>query len=316
MINFLHRKKIFNLLLLTTLIITILLSGCSIQTSPETGKTSQNQTEDKLTETPISPLDSHLLQVTFMDVGQADSIFIKLPEGKTMLIDAGNNDDGKTIINYIKNQGTKKLDVVIGTHPHEDHIGAMDDIINTFDIGKIYMPNVTTTTRTFKDVLASAAARNLKITGARGGMRVPLEDDVKIEILAPNSIKYEDLNNYSVVLKMTYNKTSFLFTGDAEKLSEEEMLKLNYDLKADVLKVGHHGSSSGTSKEFLSAVSPEYAIISVGKNNDYGHPHKETLERLADHGVKVYTTADNGNILVTSDGENIKMEGLYVRCYR
>ncbi|MCR4431566.1 MAG: MBL fold metallo-hydrolase [Tepidanaerobacteraceae bacterium] len=307
MINVLLRKKIFYLLLLTTLVITILLSGCSIQTSPETGKTSQNQTEDKLTETPVLPSASHLLQVTFMDVGQADSIFIKLPEGKTMLIDAGNNNDGKTIINYIKNQGTKKLDTVIGTHPHEDHIGAMDDIINTFDIGKIYMPNVTTTTRTFKDVLASAAAKGLKIISAKGGMTILLEDDVNIEIFAPNSKKYEDLNNYSIVLKMTYKKTSFLFTGDAEKLSEEEMLKHNYDLKADVLKVGHHGSSSGTSEEFLSAVSPEYAIISVGKNNDYGHPHKETLERLAAHGVKVYTTADNGNILVTSDGENIKI---------
>ncbi|MDI3481337.1 MAG: competence protein ComEC [Tepidanaerobacteraceae bacterium] len=296
--RFLHRKKIFNMLLLATFVITILLSGCSVQTSPDTEKTSQ---------TDISPSASPLLKVTFLDVGQADSIFIKLPEGKTMLIDAGNNDDGKTIINYIKKQGAKKLDAVVETHPHEDHIGAMDDIINTFEIGKIYMPNVTTTTRTFKDVLTSAAAKGLKITSAKGGMSIPLEGDVKIEILAPNSKKYEDLNNYSVVLKMTYKKTSFLFTGDAEKLSEDEMIKHNYDLKADVLKVGHHGSNSATSEEFLSAVSPKYAIISVGKNNEYGHPHKETLERLVAHGVKVYTTADNGNILVTSDGENIKI---------
>ncbi|WP_245984906.1 ComEC/Rec2 family competence protein [Biomaibacter acetigenes] len=165
----------------------------------------------------------------------------------------------------------------------------MDDIINTFNIGKIYMPKVTTTTRTFKDVLTSIAAKNLKITTAMGGMTIPVEDDVKVEILAPNSAHYEDLNNYSAVIKVTYKSTSLLFTGDAEKLSEEEMLKLGFNLRADVLKVGHHGSSSGTSEEFLSAVSPRYAIISVAKNNDYGHPHKETLRRLAAYGVKVYT---------------------------
>jgi len=289
-----QNRQIFYILLLVIFITGGLLSGCSIQISPET----QN---------PLPSSASTLLEATFIDVGQADSIFVKFPEGKTMLIDAGNNDDGKTIINYIKKQGVKKLDAVIATHPHEDHIGAMDDVINTFDIGKIYMPNATTTTRTFKDVLTAIAQKGLKITSAKGGMSIPLEDDVKLEIFAPNSAKYDDLNNYSIVMKVTYKETCFLFTGDAEKLSEEEMLKRNYDLRADVLKVGHHGSNSGTSEEFLSAVSPKYAIISVGKNNDYGHPHKETLERLAAHGVEVYTTADNGKILVTSDGKNIKV---------
>jgi beta-lactamase superfamily II metal-dependent hydrolase len=303
----LKNQKFLYILLLVILFMTLLVSGCSFQTFPETRKTSQTQTGDNLPEDRSLPSSSSLLEVNFIDVGQADSIFIKFPEGKTMLIDAGNNDDGDKIISFIKKQCVKKLDVVVGTHPHEDHIGAMDDIINTFNIGKIYMPKVTTTTRTFKDVLTSIAAKNLKITTAMGGMTIPVEDDVKVEILAPNSAHYEDLNNYSAVIKVTYKSTSLLFTGDAEKLSEEEMLKLGFNLRADVLKVGHHGSSSGTSEEFLSAVSPKYAIISVAKNNDYGHPHKETLRRLAAYGVKVYTTADNGNILVESDGKNIRV---------
>ncbi|WP_422443605.1 ComEC/Rec2 family competence protein [Thermoanaerobacterium sp. DL9XJH110] len=248
-----------------------------------------------------------VLQVSFLDVGQADSILIKLPGGKTMLIDAGNNDDGKTVVNFLKSYGVKNLDVLVGTHPHEDHIGGMDDVIEAFDIEKIYMPKVTTTTRTFKDVLRAAEKKNLKITAARGGMSIPLEEGLKADILAPNSSRYDELNNYSIVIKITYKDTSFLFTGDAEKLSEQEMLKKRYDLRADVLKVAHHGSSSGTSEEFLSAVSPEYAVISVGRNNDYGHPHRETMRRLAAHGVKVYTTADNGNLLFSSDGQRIKI---------
>jgi beta-lactamase superfamily II metal-dependent hydrolase len=306
----LKNQKFFYILLLVILVATLQVSGCSIQTFPETGKPSQTQSDDTIPEGRSLPSPSSLLEVNFIDVGQADSIFIKFPEGKTMLIDAGNNDDGKTIINYLKRFGIKKLDAVVGTHPHEDHIGAMDDVINAFDIGKIYMPKVTTTTRTYKDVLTAIAKRNLKITTARGGMTIPLENDVNVEIIAPNNNRYEDLNNYSVVLKVTYKDTSFLFAGDAEKQSEEEMLKQNYNLKAEVLKVGHHGSSSGTSEEFLSAVSPRYAIISVAKNNDYGHPHKETLRRLATHGVKVYTTADNGNILVKSDGKNINISSV------
>ncbi|HHW03780.1 MAG TPA: MBL fold metallo-hydrolase [Thermoanaerobacterales bacterium] len=295
------------ILLLIIFAALLLSSGCSTQTLPETEKPSQIKSDVTAPEGRSLSSPSLLLEASFIDVGQADSIFIKFPEGKTMLIDAGNNDDGKTIINYIKRLGVKKLDAVVGTHPHEDHIGAMDDVINAFDIGKIYMPRVTTTTRTYKDVLGAISKKDLKITAAKGGMSIPIEKDVDVEIIAPNSNSYEDLNNYSIVLKVTYKDTSFLLAGDAEKLSEEEMLKHNYNLKADVLKVGHHGSSSGTSEEFLSAVSPKYAIISVAKNNDYGHPHKETLMRLAAHGVKVYTTADNGSILVTSDGKNIKI---------
>lgn len=171
------------------------------------------------------------------------------------------------------------------------------------------MPKVTANTNTFKNVLLAVKNKGLKITSAHGGMAFPLDDDIQIHIFAPNSSSYESLNNYSIVLKLTYKNTSFLFTGDAEKISEEEMLQnKNYDLSADVLKVAHHGSSTGTSKEFLSAVSAKYAIICVGQDNPYGHPHKETLDNLFHHGVDVYTTADNGNIVITSDGKEIKLK--------
>lgn len=254
------------------------------------------------------PVDySGLLQVTFIDTGQSDCIFIKTPGGKAMLIDAGNNDDGNTITRYIKQQGINKLDVVVGTHPHEDHIGALDDVINAFDIGKIYMPRVTHTSKTYLDVLEAVKGKNMKITSAKGGMNISLAEDVTVEILAPNGSNYEGFNNYSVVVKLTYRDTSFLFTGDAEKLSEQEMLKKQYDLSADVLKIGHHGSNTSTTKEFLSAVSPKYGVICVEKGNPYGHPHKEVLKRLSDAKVQVYTTMEKGNIVMTSDGQIIEV---------
>lgn len=253
--------------------------------------------------------DDGILKVHFIDTGQSDSVFIKTPSGKTMLIDAGNNQDGDMIINYIKRQGVSKIDFIVGTHPHADHLGGMDEVIEYFDIGAILMPKVTANTNTFKNVLLAVKNKGLKITSAHGGMAFPLDDDIQIHIFAPNSSSYESLNNYSIVLKLTYKNASFLFTGDAEKISEEEMLQnKNYDLSADVLKVAHHGSSTGTSKEFLSAVSAKYAIICVGQDNPYGHPHKETLDNLFHHGVDVYTTADNGNIVITSDGKEIKLK--------
>jgi len=252
-----------------------------------------------------SPSISNDLEVSFIDVGQADSIFIRFPQGKTMLIDAGNNNDDETVINYIRAISREKIDVVMATHPHEDHIGAMDDIIENFTIDRFYMPRVTTNTKTFKDMLKALENKGLKITEARGGIQIPLDDYAKIEILAPNSDKYESLNDYSAIVKITYGDTSFLFMGDAEKDSEEELLANGYDLRADVLKVGHHGSSSSSTEEFLRAVSPRYAIISVGKDNDYTHPHKETLNRLAKYNAAIFTTADNGTIRITSNGKDI-----------
>lgn len=245
------------------------------------------------------------LKVHFIDVGQADSILVQSPGGKNMLIDAGNNSDGEKIVSYLASQAVRSIDILIGTHPHEDHIGGMDTVINTFTIGKIFMPQVTTTTKTFSDVLTSAQAKKLKITTAKAGAKLDLGADIKLEMLAPNSKDYEEINNYSAVVKLTFGETSFLFEGDAEDVSEKELLQKKYNLKADVLKLGHHGSSSSTTTDFLKAVSPKAAIVSAGKDNDYGHPHKQTMEKLKKEGISVYRTDESGTIICVSDGKTI-----------
>lgn len=243
------------------------------------------------------------LTVHFIDVGQGDGILIQQGT-KNMLIDAGTNEDEKLMVNYLNKQGIKKLDVVIGTHPHEDHIGGMDAVIKNFSIGAIYMPKVTNTTKTFEDVLTAIKAKGLKVNAPTAGSTFKL-GDATCTILAPNGSQYEDLNNYSLVIKVTYGTKSFLFTGDAEAISEKEMINKKYNLKADVLKVGHHGSSSSTSADFLKAVNPTFAVISMAKGNDYGHPHKETMALLKAKSIKVYRTDECGTIIATSDGKTI-----------
>ncbi len=258
-----------------------------------------------------SPLPAALpfgLKVHFIDVGQGDSMLIQTPNGKAILVDAGENSEGEKIVEYLKAQGIRKLDVLVGTHPHEDHIGGMDLVVDSFDIGRIYMPKKSTTTKTFKDLLNAIKYKNLKVDTAMAGVGIDVDESVQISMIAPNSNDYEDLNNYSVVIKLTYNNTSFLLTGDAQNISEKEMLSKGYNLKSDVLKVGHHGSHSSTTQKFLKAVSPEYAVISLAKENDYRHPHKETLKKLSDEKIQVFRTDESGTIIALSDGKTIKFE--------
>jgi len=242
------------------------------------------------------------MKVNFIDVGQADSILIELPNKQTMLIDAGTNEAGATVVNYIKSLGYTKLDYVIGTHPHEDHIGGMDDVIKSFSIGKIYMPKATTTTQTYEDVLTTIQNKKLKISTAKSGVNIIKNTNLTADIIAPVKDSYQDLNNYSAVVKIAYGTTSFLFMGDAETESENQ---ITANIKADVLKVGHHGSNSSTSTTFLKKVSPKYAVISVGKGNSYGHPADTTIAALKTAGATVYRTDLDGTIIVQSDGKNI-----------
>jgi len=257
---------------------------------------STNQDSLELTDT---------LKVHFLDVGQADSILIELPNKETMLIDAGNNTDDKFVVDYIKNLNYDKIDYVVGTHPHEDHIGGLDTVINTFKIQNVYMPKVEHTTKTFKDVLLAVKNKNLKIKTAKAGVNIINNDDLKIDIIAPVNESYEDLNNYSAVVKITYKDNSFLFMGDAEKLSEDEIIA---NVRADVIKIGHHGSHTSTSEEFLKKASPTYAIISAGKDNEYGHPHEETINLLNKSNIEIYRTDLSGTIVIMSDGYNINVE--------
>ena len=299
------------------LMLIFILSGCSsvAENTSQTDSPKQIESNDTITkEVPqqkkviqsvnkITKTVNGTLKVSYIDVGQADSILIQ-QGSSSMLIDAGNNDDSQTVKNYVSNQGITKLDVVVGTHPHEDHVGGLDYIINSFKIGKVYMPKRTATTKTFTDVINAIKSKGLKITAPVPGQSFKL-GEATCNILAPNGSGYEDVNNESIVIKVTFGSNSFLFTGDAEDVSEKEMLSKGYALKADVLKVGHHGSYSSTTQEFLNKVNPKYAVISVGKNNSYGHPHKENMDRLKAKNIPVYRTDECGTIIATSNGKNI-----------
>lgn len=249
--------------------------------------------------------NNDLLKVHYLDVGQGDSIFIELPNNETMLIDAAESYQSENIINYLKNLNYQKIDYVIGTHPHTDHIGGLKDIINTFEIGKIYMPKVVSTTKTYENLLMAIKDKNLKINTAKAGTSIIDTDALKINILAPNNSTYTEHNNYSVVTKITYGTTKFLFMGDAEKLSENEIKE---DVTADVIKIGHHGSNTSSSINFIKKVNAKYGIISVGLNNKYNLPKEDTVTNWENSGTKIYLTSINGTIRASSDGTNIKIE--------
>lgn len=247
--------------------------------------------------------DGEKLQIWFLDVGQADSILIQNGDAN-MLIDAGNNEDGKKLVSYFQSLGIESFQYVIGTHAHEDHIGGMDDIIDNFDIDTFYMPDAITTTATFESVLDSLEAKNI-------AFQTPSIDSIfklgnaTIDVLYVGTDD-SDLNNTSIVLKLTYGNTSVLFMGDAEK--EVETIIEKKDISADVLKVGHHGSNTSSSKTFLEKVNPSYAIISVGTGNSYGHPSNTTIQNLENQNIQIYRTDENGTIIMTSDGTDITFQ--------
>lgn len=245
------------------------------------------------------------LRVNFIDVGQGDSEFIELPNGETLLIDAGTNETGADVVNYIESLGYSSIDYVVGTHPHEDHIGGLDDVIRTFDVESVYMPKVTADTKTFEDVLDAVAEKGLSINTAKAGVTLVDGDGLSVKMLAPVLDEYDNTNDYSAVIRIVYDDTSFIFMGDAEQYAED---LITGDVDSDVLKVGHHGSSTSTGEAFLERVSPSYAVISCGLGNSYGHPHTETIEKLG--GIPVFRTDEMGTIVATSDGSEISFRTL------
>lgn len=246
------------------------------------------------------------LQIYYFDVGQADSTLI-INNGHSILIDAGNNEDGEKLVTYIKEElNITTIDYVVGTHPHEDHIGGLDDIINNFNIKEVYLPEAMTTTKTFEDVLDAIANKELSITVPTIGETFKL-GEADFEVIYTGTGE-KDLNEASIILRMIFGNKTYLFTGDTTEEVEETILNSNIDI--DVLKVAHHGSKYSSSEEFLNIATPEYAIISAGEGNSYGHPEPETLTRLKKHTNNIYITKDLGTILLTSDGKTITITTL------
>ena len=292
-----NKKKLNKLLNKIIILLIILIIGSFIEKELEKNKSVAVSNEVN------TKVDSNL-EVYFFDVGQADSILLK-NDNYSMLIDAGNNEDGSNLVDYLKNDlSINNINAVVGTHPHEDHIGGLDNIVKSFDIDKIYLPNATTNTKTFEDLLDAIEEKGYKIT-------VPKIDDefnlgnMLFKVIYVGSDE-SDLNNTSIVLRLDFGSTSYLFTGDATGKTEKIILDKSIDV--DVLKVGHHGSKYSSTDEFLDKVSPNYAVIEVGEGNSYSHPSDSTIKKLNDRNIKIYRTDIDGTIKLISDGNNINFE--------
>lgn len=238
--------------------------------------------------------------VHFLDIGQGDAILIQNPENEFMLIDTGDRDKDIKLMQYLENYNVKNFKYAIFTHPHADHIGSADKIVKNYGIETLIMPKAVNTSQTFLRLVEEIENKNLEITQPNPGQSFKF-GSAEFIILAPNSEQYENLNNYSIALKMKYGGFSFLFTGDMEKEAENEVIgfceKNNISLTADVLKIGHHGSSTSTQKSFLDLVSPSVSVIMCGEGNDYGHPTIQTLNRLEQSGSKIFRTDIDGDII-------------------
>lgn len=253
---------------------------------------------------PGLPEDSYF-EITFFDVGEGDSTLVKC-DGQTMLIDGGLPGSSSFLYSYLKQNGIDYLDYIVCTHAHEDHVGGLSGALNYAGVGTVYAPVTEFDSRAFRSFVKYLGKQGKEITVPAAGHCFTL-GSASVQIVGPvdMALATENVNNTSIVLRIVYGETSFLLTGDAETIEEESILDAGYDIRSDVLRVGHHGSYTSTSDDFLRAVSPDYCVISVGKDNAYGHPHDVVLNRITEFGAIVYRTDLDGYIACTSDGDNV-----------
>ncbi|HAN22147.1 MAG: hypothetical protein A2Y15_07820 [Clostridiales bacterium GWF2_36_10] len=310
----------FTILALVFVIIITLMPSCYVFTYDESTSISNVSNEDNNSIELSGDIDDvtsnenfveseqakELLKVYFLDVGQGDCILITTPNGKNILIDSGQLSTKEKVMTFLSEKGITEIEYAFFTHPHEDHIGAADVIINNIDVKNVYMPNVVATTQVYERLLTALEENDsVNVVQAKAGQKLTL-DGVFIEILSPILDSYNEMNEYSIIMKITYRKNKFLFMGDAHTTNEADLIEAKIIVDADVLKIGHHGSNSSTSIELLDAVTPDIAIISCGANNKYGHPHTGTIEKLT--GITTYRTDINGTIYISCDGEELVTE--------
>lgn len=305
-------KKIIALLLLLTL-----LTGCTTAAPPVTQPVETTEATDatvltEATETTeatepaaadLSPGAPDTLTVHFIDVAHADGMLIEC-NGHFALVDAGKADTADRVVNYLASRGVEKLDLVVGTHPHADHIGAIPDVLAHYQADTVWFSAIAYTNYTVTNFLNSVKRQGKSVIRPANGTVFDL-GGATITVLGPIRDNHEDVNDISLVLMVQYGDVRFLLTGDMESIAEKELVGSGADLKADVLKVGHHGSYSSTSYIFLREVMPTYAVISLALGNEYGHPHDEPMSRLRDAGVTIYQTGKMYNISATTDGTDI-----------
>lgn len=264
-------------------------------------------TAETLVQMPETARPDGELILTMIDVGQADS-FLLVQNGKTMLVDCGTRSTGEDVVKYLNEQGIKRLDYVIGTHPHDDHMGGMYDVITNFEIGKIIMPEVEAgkvTTNWYVNLMQEIKQGAYELEYAKLGAVYDL-GEASFKIIGPIETDESNLNNYSIVLKVTFGDMDVIMTGDAETKVERDIIDSGEALDAEILKVGHHGSDTSSSDEFLDAVSPIYALISAKVGNKYEHPIKSTMQKLEKRKIEVYRTDENGTVVATITAHDVK----------